>query len=114
MKNIIIFKYHGIYEWLIARISGAFIFFYFVYLLSFIFGIDKITYEIWYIFFSRNIIKCFNVLILFFVLIHSWIGINHVVTDYIKSLMLKQILQLILIAILFGYLLYGLIIMWNI
>nr|CBA73764.1 succinate dehydrogenase hydrophobic membrane anchor protein [Arsenophonus nasoniae] len=46
-------------------------------------------------------------------MIHAWIGLWQVLTDYIKSIALRLLLQLFLIVILMTYLIYGTIVVWG-
>ncbi|WP_225624843.1 succinate dehydrogenase, hydrophobic membrane anchor protein [Blochmannia endosymbiont of Colobopsis nipponica] len=112
--NDVFFKLNGVCEWLIVRFTGMIVLLYAIYLLTFVFFIDVITYETWYVFFHKKVTKFFSTLALFSVLIHSWLGISHVLTDYIKLLVLKRIMQAVIILILIDYLLYGMKIVWGI
>ncbi|GAM73170.1 succinate dehydrogenase hydrophobic membrane anchor protein [Vibrio ishigakensis] len=47
------------------------------------------------------------------ILIHAWIGLWQVLTDYIKPTLLRGSLQFALIAVLFGYFFSGLFILWG-
>ncbi|GAL36190.1 succinate dehydrogenase hydrophobic membrane anchor protein [Vibrio maritimus] len=46
-------------------------------------------------------------------LIHAWIGLWQVLTDYIKPTMLRGALQLTVIAVLLGYFFSGFFILWG-
>jgi len=48
------------------------------------------------------------------VLVHTWIGMWQVLTDYIKSLPLRLLLQLAIVVVLMVYLLYGTVVVWGV
>ena len=79
----------------------------------FAFGQD-LTYEIWVGFFEQTSTKVFTVLALFSILIHAWIGMWQVLTDYIKPTMLRGFLQFGVVALLSVYLLSGFFVVWGV
>ncbi|EKL13014.1 succinate dehydrogenase, hydrophobic membrane anchor protein [Vibrio cholerae HC-61A2] len=46
-------------------------------------------------------------------MIHGWIGLWQVLTDYIKCSKLRAGLQLVVIAVLLGYFFSGLFVLWG-
>lgn len=48
------------------------------------------------------------------VLVHAWIGMWQVLTDYIKPTLLRSILQLAIIVTLIAYFFSGLFILWGV
>ncbi|STQ79392.1 Succinate dehydrogenase hydrophobic membrane anchor subunit [Hafnia alvei] len=60
-----------------------------------------------------NITKVFTVLTLVSILAHAWIGMWQVLTDYIKPLALRLILQLVIVVALVVYLVYGTLVVWG-
>ncbi|MFN6882418.1 succinate dehydrogenase, hydrophobic membrane anchor protein, partial [Proteus mirabilis] len=73
-----------------------------------------ITYEVWRGFFSSSLTKVFTLLTLLSILIHAWIGMWQVLTDYIKPIALRLTLQLIIVVALLVYLIYGTIVVWGV
>lgn len=57
--------------------------------------------------------KVFTLLTLFSILVHTWIGMWQVLTDYIKPLALRLLLQLAIVIVLMVYLLYGTVVVWG-
>ncbi|MCC8421919.1 succinate dehydrogenase membrane anchor subunit [Photorhabdus thracensis] len=104
----------GIHDWLLLRASAIIIVLYVLYMLGFVATTSEITYEVWSGFFSSSITKVFTVLALFSILAHAWIGMWQVLTDYIKPLALRLVLQLAIIVALMAYLIYGTIVVWGV
>lgn len=108
-------KYNkGIYEWLIVRLSAISIVIDIIYISNFIFFTNNLSYDQWYDFFSRYSVKGLNTTTLLFILIHSWIGMRHILEDYIKSVFLKRLGIGFICAILYIYLLLGIMIIWSV
>lgn len=97
----------GIYEWLLIRISGLLIFLYILCITTFIIYNAPINYIKWYCFFDKKIIKVFTILTLLSVALHAWIGMWQVITDYIKTKLIRLIIQTITCFMLLFYLIYG-------
>lgn len=105
---------YGVYEWMIVRLSGILISLYFIYLFSFLLYSNHLSYEEWCLFFNNSFTKIFNIVILLFILIHTWIGIRHILEDYIKSIILRRLGIGATFIVLHIYLLLGIKILWGI
>lgn len=55
----------------------------------------------------------FTVLTLLSILVHAWVGLWQVLTDYVKPVAVRLVLQLAVIVVLLVYLLYGTIVVWG-
>lgn len=113
VSNSSTFGRSGIQDWLFLRATAIIIVLYVLYFVGFV-AITDITYETWRGFFSSSITKVFTILTLLSILIHAWIGMWQVLTDYIKPVALRLILQLIIVVALFAYLIYGTIVVWGV
>ncbi|MGL9773311.1 MAG: succinate dehydrogenase membrane anchor subunit [Sodalis sp. (in: enterobacteria)] len=102
---------NGVHEWLLVRASAIVICLYIIYLLGFILLADTLTYDVWRGFFATPMTKVSTLLTLFSILVHTWIGMWQVLTDYIKPLALR--LQLVILIVLMVYLLYGTVVVWG-
>lgn len=110
----LVFKKSGVYEWIIVRLSAIFIACYIIYLFNSILFFQNLSYDEWYNFFNNKVNKIFNFIILLFILIHTWIGMRHILEDYIKLSILKKFIIGFTAAVLHIYLLLGIIIIWGI
>ncbi|VFP87735.1 Succinate dehydrogenase hydrophobic membrane anchor subunit [Candidatus Erwinia haradaeae] len=104
---------HGLHDWLLLRATAIIITFYVFYILAMLAMIEHITYNTWKAFFQLPFTKVFTCLTLISILVHGWIGLWQVLTDYIKTLAIRMLLQLAVVVILFVYAIYGTIIVWS-
>ncbi|RXJ74739.1 succinate dehydrogenase, hydrophobic membrane anchor protein [Veronia nyctiphanis] len=105
---------NGIHDFILIRASAIIMTLYTLYMIGFFaFGQD-LTYEIWVGFFEQTSTKVFTVLALFSILVHAWIGMWQVLTDYIKPTMLRGFLQFGVVALLSVYLLSGFFVVWGV
>ncbi len=103
----------GVHDFLLIRASAVVLLAYILYLVGFIATAD-ITYNVWVGFFSLTVTKVFSLFALIAMLVHAWIGVWQVLTDYIKCAMLRGTLQFVLTSVAFIYVISGLVILWGI
>ncbi|MBW5407428.1 succinate dehydrogenase, hydrophobic membrane anchor protein [Morganella morganii] len=104
----------GIQDWLILRAGAIVITLYVLYLIGFVAFTSEITYDVWYSFFTASFTQVFTTLTLIAILAHAWVGLWQVLTDYVKCLSLRLLLQFIVIIVLAAYVIYGSIIVWGV
>lgn len=103
----------GLRDWLIQRLSAIFLTFYTLFIVLFISQHPTLTFEEWQGLFCHPLMQISTLLALIFILLHSWIGLWTVLTDYIKPISVRYFLQGSLIALLGGYLIWGIMILWQ-
>jgi succinate dehydrogenase / fumarate reductase membrane anchor subunit len=104
---------NGVHDFLLIRATAILMALYTVYLVCFFAFSGEITYDSWLVFWSGTFTKVFTMIALVCVLIHGWIGLWQVLTDYVKPVLLRGLLQLAVIAVLLGYLFSGLFVLWG-
>ncbi|KQN54235.1 succinate dehydrogenase membrane anchor subunit [Erwinia sp. E602] len=104
---------NGIHDWLLLRAAAMVMTLYVLYILGFLIMSGPLTYDIWHGFFASPVTKVFTLLTLLCILVHGWIGMWQVLTDYIKPLALRMVLQLVIVVALFVYAIYGTVVVWG-
>lgn len=114
VKHISSFGRNGVHDYLLIRASGIIMTLYTAYMIGFFaFGPD-INYLEWQSFFGGTFTKVFTMIALACVLIHAWIGLWQVLTDYIKPTLVRSLLQFAIIVTLVAYFFSGLFILWGV
>ncbi|MDA9557824.1 succinate dehydrogenase, hydrophobic membrane anchor protein [Vibrio sp.] len=113
VKHVSSFGRNGVHDFLLIRASAVIMTLYILHLLCFFTFSGDIDYAAFTEFFGSTFTKVFTMLALMSVLIHAWIGMWQVFTDYIKCAKLRGALQLGVVAVLFGYVFSGLFILWG-
>ncbi|WWO98068.1 MAG: succinate dehydrogenase, hydrophobic membrane anchor protein [Candidatus Dasytiphilus stammeri] len=114
VKNTSALGFQGVDDWLFLRAAAIVMALYILYIMGFIITVDPLNYMTWRIFFTSYITKIFTVITLISMVIHSWIGIWQVLTDYVNGLKTRLMLQLVHVIIIFGYMIYGIIVVWSV
>lgn len=105
---------NGVHDYVLVRASAIVLTLYIIYMVGFFAFTDELTYEIWRDFFASSFTKVFTLLALFSILIHAWIGMWQVLTDYVKPLAIRLTLQFAVVAALLVYVLYGFVVVWGV
>ncbi|MGB1291664.1 MAG: succinate dehydrogenase, hydrophobic membrane anchor protein [Pseudoalteromonas sp.] len=104
----------GIHDFILLRASAIILALYTLFLVGFFVSTPEVTFEIWQAFFSNVCTKIFTILAIFALLIHAWIGVWQVLSDYIKPALLRGGLQFIFSVLLLAYLAAGLLTVWGV
>jgi succinate dehydrogenase / fumarate reductase membrane anchor subunit len=104
---------NGIKAWFIQRITSIILISYII----FIFyncDITNLNFQDWNNFFSSYYTKIFSLVTVASVLLHAWIGLWTVTTDYLKSIYLRISTQILIFLLLLFYLAWSIKILWSV
>lgn len=105
---------NGVHDFVLIRASAIVMVLYIFYIVGFFAITRNLTYAVWIGFFSHTFTKVFTLLALFCVLIHAWIGMWQVLTDYVKPLAVRMTAQLTIVVTLLVYMIYGFVVVWGV
>lgn len=105
---------NGVHDYVLVRASAIVIVLYILYMIGFFAFSSEITYAVWIHLFSLTFTKVFTLLALLAGLIHAWIGMWQVLTDYVKPLAVRMTAQLIIVMVLLAYVMYGFVVVWGV
>lgn len=104
----------GVHDFVLIRASAIVMTLYVVFLLGFLIVTPDLSYRAWTGFFGHLGVKVFTLITLISVLVHAWIGIWQVLTDYIKPAGLRAALQFVFNIALLAYVISGFVILWGV
>ncbi|EMU9502120.1 succinate dehydrogenase membrane anchor subunit [Enterobacter asburiae] len=105
---------NGVHDFILVRATAIVLTLYIIYMIGFFATSGTPTWEIWNGFFGSAFTKVFTLLALFSILIHAWIGMWQVLTDYVKPLAIRLPLQLAIVVALVVYVIYGFVVVWGV
>ncbi len=105
---------NGVHDYILVRATAIVLTLYIIYMVGFFAITGDITWQVWSGFFSSAFTKVFTLLALFSILIHAWIGMWQVLTDYVKPVALRLSLQLVIVVALVVYVIYGFVVVWGV
>ncbi len=103
----------GLFEWLVQRSTAVIVGVYAIFLMVYLLDHVAANYSSWHALYANSWMRIFTVIVVLSVIWHAWIGLWTVFTDYVKSKMLRLILEVIVILLLLGYLIWVLDILWR-
>lgn len=104
----------GLRDWIVQRISAVILLLYTLTLLGFIIFHPQLQFDEWQSLFSSTWMKIFSLLVLTSLILHAWVGMWTVFTDYIKCYYLSFLLQIGIILLFFCCLVWGVVVLWGI
>jgi succinate dehydrogenase / fumarate reductase membrane anchor subunit len=104
----------GTHDFILLRASAIIMALYAIFMVSFLVSAAPLTYDVWTALFAGLGMKIFTMLALTSVLIHGWIGIWQVLTDYVKNTGLRAFIQFVVSVALIVYWLAGLLVVWPV
>jgi len=95
----------GMTQWLYQRFTAFFMIVYLAIIL-FYFVSYSLTYESWVAFMSPLWMRLVTSIFFVFMIIHAWIGVQHVTDDYIKLYLLKVLINIIFLIFTLAQIIY--------
>ena len=104
---------NGLKDWLIQRFTAVYLLFYSIFCIAIWVRCSPWNYVKWHMLFHVPWFQVATVLALFMVLLHAWVGLWTVTTDYIKSTARRMITQGLILLILLSQLIAGVMMIWG-
>ncbi|NQY34971.1 MAG: succinate dehydrogenase, hydrophobic membrane anchor protein [Alteromonadaceae bacterium] len=105
---------NGVHDFILLRSSAVILTLYTVIIAGFFIVTPEVTFETWHGFFAQMSVKIATLLAIISLVVHAWIGVWQVLTDYVKPAFLRGSLQFIFSVTLLAYLAAGFIIVWGV
>lgn len=104
---------NGLRDWLLQRLSSLYMAVYIIALVAYLIINQATDFYVWHSLFSMNAVRLATVIFLFFLIIHAWIGLWTIATDYLKRAAVRLSFLTIVMLILFASFLWGIQILWS-
>ena len=104
----------GVHDFILLRASAVILALYTFLILGFFLVTPEVTFDVWQGFFACFTVKVFTALAIFALVIHAWIGVWQVLSDYVKPACLRGGLQFFFAVTLLAYLVAGFLIVWGV
>lgn len=103
----------GLRDWVLQRISALIIASYVIFLFGFVLVHPHLAYEEWIDLFAHNVFRVMTLLVLIALLVHTYIGLWTISTDYLKNTAIRLAFQVGVYIALFAFIIWGIIILWG-
>ena len=113
VENATSFTGNGLRDWLIQRVTAVIFAAYFIFLLLFV-NFNQINFQVWQQLFSNQWMKYGTMFALGALILHAWIGLWTILTDYVKPFSLRLLLEILVVLGLLGFFIWGFNIIWSV
>lgn len=113
VTNVTSLTGNGLKDWLIQRVTAVFFAAYALFLVVYLYRHPHLVYGEWHELFHRTWFQVATVIAFLTLVIHAWIGVWTVTTDYIKCTAIRISVQLLVALYLLGQLIWGFMIVWG-
>lgn len=114
VKNATSYSGSGLRDWLVQRVTAVVVAAYVIFLTGYFLANQHVTYSQWEALFSHNVMKVSTLVALLSVMLHAWVGMWTIFTDYVKPACIRLFLEIIVILALVGFFVWGVILVWSV
>ncbi len=104
---------NGVKDWIIQRISAVILAVYSLFLFCFILAHPDINYKTWLVLFQHFWMKWFTLLAILSLIMHAWVGMWIIITDYIHCAYIRATLMVLFMLAFLFYLVWMIAILWG-
>lgn len=113
LDSITSFSRNGLRDWLIQRVTAVIMAIYAIIIIGTVLSAGHLSYQFWHDLFHHNSIRILSVLVVLSIVLHAWIGLWTVYTDYIKWTFLRLIVQIATFLGLMALMAWSIVIFWS-
>lgn len=114
VKSLLAVYHQGLKSWIIQRVTSVFMVIYILGLAGFFATHPDIEFPDWHNFFSYFFVKLGTILFISSLILHAWVGIWTILTDYVKSFSVRLMLEVIVFLALAMFFFAGLFILFSV
>ena len=104
----------GLRDWLIQRFSAVYLGVYTIIIVAYLLCHQPLEFTAWHDFMLSTWMRILSIIAVINLLLHSWIGLWTVGTDYIKALSLRLLFHAVVIMTLLIILVWSMAILWGV
>lgn len=113
VTNVTSLSGNGLRDWLIQRATSVYFAGYSLFLLGYLIAHPKLQFHQWHNLFYNIFFQVASVIALAMLSLHAWIGIWTVTTDYLKPLIIRLSVQILVAFLLMAQFAWGIKILWG-
>ena len=114
-KRTVVGAHYGIRDWMVQRVTGVLMALFTIVLLAkLIFSTGSVGYDLWAGIFAPQWMKFLTFAVIVSLAWHVWVGVRDIWMDYVKSVGVRLLLQVLTILWLVGSVVYFAQILWSI
>lgn len=112
--NITSLTNNGLRDWLIQRVTAIVLGVYFTFFIVYFVSHPNLSFQEWHRVFECMVIKVMTVIAMLSIVLHGWIGIWTVTTDYVRHSLFRLTLQMFVALFFIAAFIWVLAIVWSV
>lgn len=113
VTNVTSLTGNGLKDWLIQRVTAIYFGLYTLYVALYFLRHPQMDYQQWHTLFTCKLFQTATIIALLALVLHTWVGIWTVTTDYIKCTAVRITVQMLVALFLLGLFISGIMIVWG-
>ena len=113
VKSVTSLSRNGLRDWLIQHLTAAFMTFYVIGLVAYLVVHPVTDFYSWHALFANNFTRIATLLFFFFLMLHAWIGLWTIATDYLKNTFVRLLFLMVVLLVLFATMIWCIQILWG-
>lgn len=113
VKSVTSYSGNGLRDWLVQRVTAVVLGISFMTLLLYFILTPNLDFVTWHNLFTSYWVKSFTLLTLLCLIVHAWIGVWTIFTDYIKPVSVRILLEVIVVLALLLFFIWGFLVLWS-
>jgi succinate dehydrogenase / fumarate reductase, membrane anchor subunit len=114
VKTVLGVAHQGLRDWIVQRLSAIYLALYTITLVAYFVISSDLNFATWHTLFTHPWMKVATILGVTSLLLHAWVGMWTVFTDYIVSAVFALILNVLLLFSLGAFFFWALQIVWSV
>jgi succinate dehydrogenase / fumarate reductase membrane anchor subunit len=114
VKTVLGVAHQGLRDWIVQRLSAIYLAGYSISLITYLLLSSGLNFATWHTLFTHTWMKVATILCVTSLLMHAWVGMWTVFTDYITSAVLALLLNVLLLFSLGAFFFWALQIVWSV
>lgn len=114
VKNVTSYSGNGLRDWLVQRVSAVVLAIFTLLLLGCFLLHPDLDYVTWHTLFQNLWVKSLTLLVLLCLVLHAWIGVWTIFTDYLKCACVRIFLSSLVVLALVTFFIWGFFILWSV
>ena len=113
VSNVVTFSWSGLTDWIIQRVSAVIMTFYILIFTFHLFMNPQMSYSQWVGWIQTPWMRYTTLLFVLSLVMHAWIGMWTIITDYIKPALVRGTVHAMIIFVLFVSMIWSVEILWG-
>jgi len=114
VKTVLSVNHQGLRDWVIQRVSAIFMAVFSLGLMAYFVAHPALSFTDWHDLFAQQWMKIATILFILALMLHAWIGIWTIFTDYVKPFVIRSLLNVMVMLMLMACFFWGVLILWSV